>query len=66
MSYHPPQAVCTAVEDLLDVACQRYYDQQSEETLVECRMCGEWESHRTGCPVPVLEAWQRPDLLEDR
>lgn len=54
--------VPTSIVDALDVAVtdalQVCYDRGSDETVVECLVCGEWEGHRDGCPIPAIQAWQ--------
>lgn len=51
-------ALYAAAEDLLDVATATYYDTHADERVTFCRLCGQWEDHAAGCPVPALEAWR--------
>lgn len=51
------QKIAEAVEQLLDEVKSTHYDSQSEESFTECHVCGEWESHKDNCFVPVLEKW---------
>lgn len=56
--YEPPPAVLDAVESLLDVSLSRHQDRTADETLTECHVCGEWESHADYCFMPALIRWQ--------
>lgn len=47
--------VAAGVVALLDVAVVPH--SSADETFLECKLCGEWEGHEEGCPVPALEAW---------
>lgn len=43
------------LEQAVDHATILHYDSKSEETLMECAVCGEWEGHKEGCVIPVIE-----------
>ncbi len=36
---------------------RQHHDAQAQETLTECLVCGGWDEHKDGCPVPVISAW---------
>jgi hypothetical protein len=48
-----------AVENLFDVSLVKHYDSTSEDTFEECLMCGDWEGHKEGCPIPPLKKWMK-------
>lgn len=54
---HAPMEAAEAIDQLLGWVLVRHHDTQSEETFVECKLCGEWEDHRSLCPVPALQAF---------
>jgi hypothetical protein len=51
-----PQQVWDALAQLADVSTFRHADTQSDETFVECGVCGEWEGCKAGCPMPLVRA----------
>lgn len=44
-----------AMQQAIDSAEVRHYDHNSDETFIECLICGEWEEHKDGCPIPVMK-----------
>lgn len=56
--YILPAEVIDAVQSLLDTVLVSHHDRQSEETFIECLMCGEWDSHIDDCCIPAVLAWQ--------
>lgn len=57
----PSREVCEVVEDVVDTCLHYHYDSKSEETFIECLMCGEWEGHTQTCLIPTILAWQVED-----
>lgn len=55
MPYEPPEVVVALITLLVDSAIVRHSN--TEETFVECLVCGDWEGHTDDCPVPALERW---------
>lgn len=53
-----PEPLVEALSAVLD-AQHREYHPQSDETFVQCLVCGEWEGHDDSCPVPAIENWAR-------
>jgi len=51
------QQIAEAAQALVDVALRNHQDYQSGETFQSCLMCGSWDEHQTGCPMPLLEEW---------
>lgn len=47
------------LEEVTDEAIARHHHEPSGETLVECKLCGEWEGHTDLCPIPAIEKWQK-------
>lgn len=45
------------LEQVLEAGLLKHYDSKSEETLQECLLCDDWEGHKDGCPIPVIEKW---------
>lgn len=57
MPHECPYAIVGVAEHLLDIATELHFDNQTEETFSECRLCGEWEGHTDQCPIPALKQW---------
>lgn len=57
LKHEVPVDVENALVDLVDVCIVLHYDHRSEETLTECRCCGEWEGHTDVCPMPAIGRW---------
>lgn len=53
----PAADVLDAAQVTLDLALGHHVDPNSDETFVECRVCGEWEGHTDGCFIPALHRW---------
>lgn len=53
-----PNDINDLFDQVLDRATQKHQDAVSEETFIECRVCGEWDDHTDVCPVPAIERWQ--------
>lgn len=49
--------IAEAVQSLIDVALQVHYDRSADDRFQSCHMCGSWEEHKDGCPMPRLERW---------
>ncbi len=47
--------VAEAVEALVDVGLSQH---GTDEAFIECHLCGDWDGHKTGCPMPLLLVWQ--------
>ena len=57
MSWDTPQSLVDALDGIACDALQHQADPQSDETLVLCLICGEWEGHAEICPLPAIEKW---------
>lgn len=55
--YETPLSLVDLINAIADEATARHHDSQSDETLVECRVCGEWEGHTDLCPIPAIQKW---------
>ena len=55
MSIRRHEIVEQVVVTLLDVGVVLH------ENELECRLCGQLNSHGDECPVPALEDWLNPD-----
>lgn len=62
--YEPPMAVIEAVESVLDEAIARQTNRVGDEleTFIECKACGEWDSHTSTCIIPALIRWMGYDV----
>lgn len=49
------EQILDQLEEVLDTAIVRHHDHKSDETLMECRLCEEWEGHTENCPIPTIE-----------
>ena len=49
-----PERVWDLMNELCDEALSRQYDEKSEDTFVQCLVCGEWEGHTPDCPMDKL------------
>ena len=47
--------ITDALEEAVDLAKVRH--STGEETFIECRMCKEVDSHKTGCIIETIEKW---------
>jgi hypothetical protein len=56
--YHTPQELIDVLESVTDWGLVPHHHEPSGETLVECKVCGEWEGHTDLCPVPAIQKWQ--------
>jgi hypothetical protein len=57
-AFEPSTQACEAVERLLDEVTVRE-TWHTDETFVQCLLCGEWDSHTDDCAVPALLRWQK-------
>lgn len=55
--YETPLSLVELLNAIADEATSRHHDHQSDETLVECHVCGEWEGHTDECPIPAIQKW---------
>lgn len=51
------EQIADAVQSLIDIALEVHYDRSSDDRFQSCHMCGSWEEHQDGCPMPRLERW---------
>lgn len=60
LPYDIPPDVVKAIENLMDTALQRQTEPKEDgETFTLCRVCGKWEDHSPGCPMPaMIEFWE--------
>jgi len=54
----PAEELVTMLNDVADDAIVRHMN-SDDETFLECRVCGEWDSHTDICPIPAIEHWLR-------
>ena len=59
--HQPPQELTDMLDSFLSEVVQTHYDSQSEDTFVECKLCGEWEGHTEDCPVPAIETYMKAE-----
>ncbi len=45
----------------LETALEGHCDPCSEESFVQCHVCGGWDGHDEDCPVPGLETWLKEE-----
>ena len=55
-AYDPPAHLVDVLERVVDEATDRHTN-EDDETFISCRLCGDWEGHQEGCPLPALVAW---------
>jgi hypothetical protein len=55
--WETPQELDDMLEAIWDQSRQLHHDTQSDEKLLQCLVCGEWEGHTVVCPIPVIETW---------
>lgn len=55
--WEPSAATCDDVQNLLDAVTERMHDRDSGETFLECKVCGEVDSHHVRCFVPAMADW---------
>lgn len=54
--FEPSAELVRMADDLATDAITRH-----EDGRTECHMCGEWDHHADGCPMPVLDDWLMGD-----
>lgn len=52
------EQIAEAVQDLLDLATYSERNIASDETFYICHVCGDCDSHKADCFVPLLQKWQ--------
>lgn len=58
-SITPNPATMQVIRELNDVMVSSYHDAKSDETFLECHICGLWDDHAADCFVPALTRWLR-------
>lgn len=50
-------AAFEVLEQALEAGILSHWNSKSEEVFIECLLCDDWEGHKDGCPIPVIEKW---------